>query len=98
MASATAARNYREWSQRNWQRVTDDRNASEDRKNAAVRENLGSVQPYTNPFGDNQKVELPLTYRYYWMDGQNNVVGTDDPSANPNQGSTTEWRQMKQSK
>jgi hypothetical protein len=97
-AYAEAARNYREWSQRNWQRVTDDRNASEDRKNAAVRENLGSVQPYTNPFGDNQKVELPLTYRYYWMDGQNNVVGTDDPSANPNQGSTTEWRQMKRPK
>jgi hypothetical protein len=97
-AYAEAARNYREWSQRNWQRVTDDRNASEDRKNAAVRENLGSVQPYTNPFGDNQKVELPLTYRYYWMDRQNSVVGTDDPSANPNQGSITEWRQMKRSK
>ena len=84
-AYAEAARNYREWSQRNWQRVTDDRNGSEDRKNAAVRENLGSVQPYTNPFGDNQKVELPLTYRYYWMDRQNNVVGT-------------EWPQMKRSK
>ena len=97
-AYAEAARNYREWSQRNWQGVTDARNASEDRKNAAVRENLGSVQPYTNPFGDKQKVELPLTYRYYWMDRQGNVVGTDDPSADPNQGSNTEWRPMKRSK
>lgn len=96
-AYAEAARNYREWSQRNWQQVTDDRNASQDRKNAAIRESLGSVQPYANPFGD-QKVELPLTYSYYWMDRQGNVVGTDDPSANPNPGSSAEWRQMKRSK
>ena len=96
-AYAEAARNYREWSQRNWQQVTDARNASQDRQNAAVRENLGSVQPYSNPFGDNQKVELPLTYRHYWMDRQGNVVGTDDPSANPNQGATSEWRPMKRS-
>jgi hypothetical protein len=94
-AYAEAARNYREWSQRNWQQVTDARNASQDRKNEAVRENLGSVQPYVNPFGDSQKVELPLTYRYYWMNRQGNVVGTDDPTANPNEGSTKEWRQMK---
>jgi hypothetical protein len=97
-AYAEAARNYREWSQRNWQAVTDGRNASEDRKNDAVRENLGGVQPYANPFGDRQKVELPLTYRYYWMDTQGNVVGTDDPNANPNPGSNTEWRQMKPSR
>ncbi|MCU1235470.1 MAG: hypothetical protein JWP63_3437 [Candidatus Solibacter sp.] len=94
-AYAEAARNYREWSQRNWQQVTDDRNASQDRRNTAVRENLGGVQPYLNPFGDNQKVDLPLTYRHYWMDRQGNIVGTDDPSANPNQGATTEWRPMK---
>ena len=97
-AYAEAARNYREWSQRNWKQVTDDRNESEDRKNAGVREILGSVQPYANPFGDNRKVEMPLTYKYYWMDRQGNAVGTDDPSANPNQGSTTEWRQMTRSK
>jgi hypothetical protein len=97
-AYAEAARSYREWSQKNWQSVTDQRNASEDRKQAAFRDNLGGVQPYANPFGENQNVELPLTYRHYWMDRQGNVVGTDDPSANPNQGSTSEWRPMKRSR
>ncbi len=98
MAYAEAARNYRDWSQRNWQQVTNDRNASEDRKNTAIRENLGGVQPYMNPYGEERKVELPLTYRHYWMDRQGNVMGTDNPNANPNQGSTTEWRSMNRAK
>jgi hypothetical protein len=46
-AYAEAARSYREWSQRNWQQVTDARNQSQDRNNAAVRE---------NPFGEDRKV------------------------------------------
>jgi hypothetical protein len=94
-AFGEAARNYREWSQRNWQQVTDQRDASQGRRNDGVREVLGAAQPYSHPFGENRNVELPLTYRYYWMDRQGNVVGTDEPSANPNQGSTSEWRQMK---
>lgn len=97
-AYAQAAKDYREWSQKNWQQVTNDRNASEDRKNAGMREVLGGIQTYSNPYGDNRKVELPLTYKYFWMDKQGNVVGTDDPLANPNQGSTNEWRQMQQAK
>jgi hypothetical protein len=40
-AFGEVARQYREWSQKNWQQVTDDRNASQDRKNCAVRETLG---------------------------------------------------------
>jgi hypothetical protein len=95
---AESSRSYREWSQRNWQQVTDARNESRDRNSAAVRENLGSVQSYVNPFGEDRKVELPPTYRHYWMDRQGNVVGTDDPSADPNPGSSAEWRQMKRPK
>jgi hypothetical protein len=98
MAYAEAARNYREWSQRNWQAVTDQRNASEDRRNEARRDNLGGVQPYMNPYGDNRKVELPVTYRHYWMDHDGNIVGTDDPNADPNVGSKSEWRRMKPSR
>lgn len=96
-AYAEAARNYREWSQKNWQQVTDDRNASVDRRNSQFRDNIGGVQPYASPYENGRRVELPLTYRYYWMDRQGNVVGTDDPGANPNQGSTSEWRAMKRS-
>ena len=42
-AYAEAARQYRDWSQKNWQQVTDERNASQDRKNFAVRENNGGA-------------------------------------------------------
>ena len=92
-AFAQAARQYRDWSQKTWQKVTDERGASQDRRHFAVREILGGVKTYSNPYGA-QAVELPTTYKYYWADPRNNVVGTDDPSANPNVGSTNEWRKM----
>jgi len=93
-AFAEAARQYRDWSQRNWQQVTDDRNASVDRRAFQVRENLGGVQTYVNPFGTSTPVQLPTTYKYYWSDNQGNFLGSNDPSANPNTGSATEWKQM----
>lgn len=93
-ALAEATRQYRDWSQKTWQQVTDERNASQDRKNFAMRENLSGVQTYANPYGTSQPVELPMTYKHYWTDRQENMVGTDDPSANPNVGSTKEWRKM----
>ncbi len=96
-AYAEAARNYREWSQKNWQQVTDQRNASVDKRNAGVREVLGGVQTYASPYGS-EPVELPLTFKYYWMDRQGRIQGTDDPGANPNHGSTQEWRRMERKK
>ncbi|MDD5702741.1 MAG: hypothetical protein PHU23_11910 [Dehalococcoidales bacterium] len=93
-AYAEAARQYRDWSQKTWQQATDDRNASQDRKAFQVRENLGAVQTYSNPFGESTKVQLPTIYKYYWVDNQGNYLGSDDPSVNPNSGSTTEWKQM----
>ena len=93
-AFAEAARQYRDWSQKTWQQVTDQRNASQDGKNFAEREILGGVQTFANPYGTGQSMELPTTYKYNWTDRQENVVGTDDPSANPNVGSTKEWRKM----
>jgi hypothetical protein len=98
MAYADAARNYREWSQKNWQQVTNDRNASVDRQQAEFRENLGAVQSYTNPFSTGQAYELPTTHKHYWIDPQGNIVGTDNPTADPNVGSTVEWRRMPQVK
>lgn len=94
VAYGEAARQYRDWSQNNWQRVTDDRNASADRRNFAVRENLGGVQTFSNPYGTHPSVELPMTHRYYWTDRQGRMVGTDDPGADPNVGSTGDWRRM----
>jgi hypothetical protein len=83
-----------DWSRKNWQQVTDDRNASQDRRNFAVRESLGGVQTFSNAYGTNQAVEMPMTYKYYWRDRQGNMVGTGDPGTNPNTGSIGEWRRM----
>jgi hypothetical protein len=93
-AYAEAARQYRDWSQKNWQEVTDGRNRSTDKRNEQFRENLGGVRTYQNPFGDTAPVQLPTTYTYYWRDPQGNYLGSDDPSANPNAGATREWRRM----
>jgi hypothetical protein len=93
-AYAAAAREYRDWSQRNWQQVTDDRNASVDRRNAQFRDNIGGVQPYNNPYDTRTPIEMPTTYKYYWVDRQGNYLGSNDPSANPNTGSTGDWKQM----
>jgi len=93
-AYAEAARQYRDWSQRNWQKVTDDRNASQDRNNFHFRENLGAVQTYFNPYDARVPLELPTTYQYFWVDRQGNILGTNDSSVNPNSGSNGDWKQM----
>jgi hypothetical protein len=93
-AYGEAAQQYREWSQRTQQQVTDARNASQDKNNFAFRENIGGIQTYTNPYDTRVPVELPTTYKYYWADSNGNYLGSDDPGANPNVGSTTEWKQL----
>jgi hypothetical protein len=92
-AFAAAAREYREWSQRTWDQVTQERAASQERQNEEFRENLGAVQTYTNPY-EGRPLELPTTYTHYWIDRQGHVVGTDNPTADPNVGSTGEWRRL----
>jgi hypothetical protein len=94
VAYGEAARKYRDWSQNNWQQATDQRNDSQERKNFAVRENLGGVQTFSNPYQTNRPVELPMTHKYYWTDQQGRFVGTDDPSADPNVSSGGDWRKM----
>ena len=94
-AYAEAARQYREWSQRNWQKVTDDRNASVDRRNGQFRENLGGIQTYDNPYDSRTPLELPTTYKHFWIAKDGEILGTNDPSVNPNVGSTGDWKQMR---
>jgi hypothetical protein len=93
-AYAQAAREYRDWSQKNWQGVTDQRNESSDRNNRQFRENLGNVQTFSNPHDSRTPVELPNTWQYYWVNEQGTIIGTNDPSTNPNSGSTNDWRKM----
>jgi PQQ-dependent catabolism-associated CXXCW motif protein len=91
---ARVARDYQDWSQKNWAGVTADRERSVASRNGQFRETLGGVGSYANPFGSSPPKELPSTHKYYWMDRQERMVGTDDPTANPNVGSTGEWRRM----
>jgi hypothetical protein len=93
-AYAQAAREYREWSQKNWQGVTDQRNESNDRNDRQFRENLGNVQTYGNPHDSRTPVELTNTWQYYWVNEKGTIVGTNDPGIDPNSGSTGDWRKM----
>jgi hypothetical protein len=93
-AYAQAAKEYRAWSQKNWQAVTDARGASTDRNARQFREALGNVQTYTNPHDSRTPVELPNTYRHFWVNEQGTILGTNDPGIDPNGGSTQDWRRM----
>ncbi|MET0281145.1 MAG: hypothetical protein ABW278_08475 [Steroidobacteraceae bacterium] len=93
-AYAQAAKEYRDWSQKNWQGVTDQRNESTARNNAQFRDALGNVQRYDNPRDPRTPVELPNTWQYYWVNEQGTIVGTNEARLDPNAGSTREWRQM----
>ena len=93
-AFGEAAQRYREASAKIQQGVADARDVSQKKQAEGMRDILGSTQPYSNPY-ENTRVEMPLTYQYYWTDGKGHYQGSNDPSANPNVGSTSEWRQMK---
>lgn len=97
VAFGQAAQQYRDWSQKNWQGVVDQRDRSLERRNLEFRENLGAIQTWTNPYGT-PPVELPTTNQYYWTDRQGRVLGTNDSTADPNTGSTIEWRRMERVK
>ncbi len=58
-AYAQAAKEYREWSQKTQQAVTDQRNASNDRNNQQFREALGNVQTYNNPYDSRTRSSCP---------------------------------------
>lgn len=92
---AAAAQAFRDHEQRTWAGVTAQRDEVGARHQAQVQENLGSGNAYVNPYEPGQPMELPRTYQYYWVNRQGIPVGTNDPSLNPNDGSTEEWQPMK---
>ncbi len=93
-AYAEAARQYRDWSQKNWQAVTDGRNESQDRNSKDFRDTLGNVQTYANPYDGRTPVELPNTYKHYWINERGTIIGSDNPSVDPNAGADGDWRPM----
>ncbi len=94
IAFGEAMKAYRSWSDQKWQEVTDERGKSVDRQNYQFRENLGAINTYANPYNTGSPLELSTQYHYYWIDQQGRVLGSNDPSANPNQGNSSEWRKL----
>jgi hypothetical protein len=84
---------HREQVQELHRKTWEERAASQDRQNAAVREILGGVETYQNPF-ESRKVELPTGYRDCWVNAQGQVILSNDGAFDPRPGSTHEWKRM----
>ncbi|MEI9897358.1 MAG: hypothetical protein WDN28_26745 [Chthoniobacter sp.] len=82
-----------DYTQAQWQQVTNDRWVSDERRNFEFRENLGAVHTYVNPYDNGRPIELSTQYRFYWVNRRGEIVGSDDPGYDPRVGSTDEWSQ-----
>jgi len=94
MEYAEAARAYRNWSAQTQKEVSDYRNAVNDKQQEQFRDNIGGVQRYNNPYNSGNELQLSSQYKYYWMNRQGQILGTDNPGVNPNTGSTADWQKM----
>ncbi|GLZ41129.1 hypothetical protein [Actinokineospora sp. NBRC 105648] len=83
-----------DYGQRRWQEVTDDRWRSDERNQFAFREALGNVDTRVNPYDNNRPIELSTQYRFYWVNRQGEIRGSDDPNYDPRVGSTDDWATM----
>lgn len=83
-----------DYTQAQWQQVTNERWASDERRNFEFRENLGAIQTFTNPYDNHRLVELSTQYRFYWVNRKGEIAGSDDPGFDPRTGSTEEWTPM----
>ncbi|MEA2562384.1 MAG: hypothetical protein QOH06_3888 [Acidobacteriota bacterium] len=71
----------------------EERQASQDRKSFALREVLGGIETYKNPY-DSHTVEVPAGYDYQWVKRDGTVFQTSNPQDNPGHGSNEEWQLM----
>ena len=94
IALGAQAQANREHAQAQWAEVTRQRGSSVEHAHEAFRDNLGNAQTWTNPYGY-PDIELPNAHGHYWIDRQGHIVGTDDPSDDPNRRLPGEWSPMK---
>lgn len=73
----------------------DNRQRSQDRINERFSRYVRGVETYENSF-EGRDVDLPSGYNEAWVSGQGEYILSNDPNFNPNVGSTTGWRRMKQ--
>lgn len=77
------------------QQTWEERIASQDRQNFALREILGGVETHENPFDPSRAFELPQGFQDHWMNEQGEIIVSNDPLFDPRVGSTNDWRPMK---
>ena len=95
IALGEQARRNREYSQQQWNQVTNERDASQARNNDEFRQALGAVERYDNPY-TNQPIELPSTNTVYWVNPTTGrIVGDPNPSFDPRTSTDSNWQPLK---
>lgn len=67
--------------------------AAQDRQNFAMREILGGLETYANPF-EGRAVEVPAGYAAAWASDDGKVLLTHDVNLDPRPGSAARWARM----
>lgn len=70
-----------------------ERNASQERINRSFGEYIRGVETYTNPY-ESREVQLPSGYSDAWVNPQGEYLLVGPGGADPNVGSTVEWKRM----
>lgn len=73
--------------------VYEEQQASRDRQSFAMREALGGVETYVDPY-QGRALELPAGYQEYWVNSQGSVICSETPGDDPRRDGTTDWHQM----
>lgn len=83
---------YRREAAARQEQVWADRLASQERQRTGMREILGGVETYRDPF-EGRPVELPVGYAAVWATRDGYVL-SNDPSFDPRAGSTEDYRRV----
>jgi hypothetical protein len=86
-------RQHREELRQMHRQVWEERQAAQARQSFVLREVLGGIETYKNPF-DARTLELPAGYRHQWVNRDGKVILTNNPMLNPGHGSTEDWQHM----
>jgi hypothetical protein len=90
-------RQYREELSQAHRQVWAERQAAQDRQSFALREVLGGIETFKNPF-DSHTVEVPAGYQQQWVNPQGQVILSNNPMYDPRPGSNVDWRNMERYK
>jgi hypothetical protein len=84
---------YREQMRQMHQQVYEERQAAQARQNFTMREILGGIETYVNPF-DARTVELPPGYRHCWVSDDGYVIVNDEETFDPRADNRRRWLRM----